>query len=64
MIDCETLTSVSHHAPEAGCVMREGDRGTAPYSVLVVTGGSLLLWWALLVKGALVLFTEVSRLWH
>ncbi|HSV06797.1 MAG TPA: hypothetical protein VLI07_09800 [Candidatus Binatus sp.] len=44
--------------------MREGDRGTAPYSVLVVTGGSLLLWWALLVKGALVLFTEVSRLWH
>jgi hypothetical protein len=62
MIDRETLTSVP--ILHRGCVMREGDRGTAPYSVLVVTGGSLLLWWALLVKGALVLFTEVSRLWH
>ena len=44
--------------------MRKGDRGASPYSVLVLTGGSLLLWWALLAKGALALFAELSRLWH
>jgi hypothetical protein len=44
--------------------MREGNRGTAPYSVLLLTGASLVLWWALLAKVALTLFAEVSRLWH
>jgi len=32
--------------------------------VLLVTGGSLVLWWALLAKGAFALFTSVSHLWH
>ena len=44
--------------------MREGDRGTAPYSVLLLTGGSLILWWALLARGVFALFAEASRLWH
>ena len=31
---------------------------------IILTGGSLVLWWALLAKGALALFAAVSRLWH
>jgi len=44
--------------------MREGNRGTAPYSVLLLTGGSLILWWALLARGVFALFAEVARLWQ
>ena len=44
--------------------MGKGDRGASLHSVLILTGGSLVLWWALLAKEALALFAELSRLWH
>src|SRR5262249_18239010 len=62
-LDWETVASVLH-CDGSGWCMREGNRGTAPYSVLLLTGGSLILWWALLARGAFALFAEVARLWH